>query len=74
MLGQTVAQLCLGFFSRLPIVVEPKEVSVSSDTGILRIRQFDSQLGFTDRLIAYRSHVARGRVRRGLFEGGSTGD
>lgn len=52
MLGQTVAQLCLGFFSRLSIVVEPKEVSVSSDTGILPIRQFDSQLGFTDRFIA----------------------
>ncbi|MEE9184879.1 MAG: IS1380 family transposase [Acidimicrobiia bacterium] len=52
MLGQTVAQLCFGFFSRLPIVVEPKEVSVSSDTGILPIRQFDSQLGFSDRFIA----------------------
>ena len=33
MLGQTVAQLCFDFLSRLPIVVEPKEVSVSSDSG-----------------------------------------
>ncbi len=52
MLGQTVAQLCFDFLSRLPIVVEPKEVSVSSDTGILPIRQFDSQIGFTGRFIA----------------------
>lgn len=52
MVGQTVAQLCFGFFSRLPIVVEPKEVSLSSDTGILPIRQFDSQIGFTDRFVA----------------------
>lgn len=52
MVGQTVAQLCFGFFSRLQIVVEPKEVSVSSDAGILPIRQFDCQLGFTDRFIA----------------------
>ena len=51
MLGQTVAQLCFDFLSRLPIVVEPKEVSVSSDTGILPIRQFDSQIGFTGRFL-----------------------
>ena len=35
MFGQTVAQICFGLYSRLPIVVEPKEVSVSSDAGIL---------------------------------------
>lgn len=52
MLRQAVSQICFDFFSRLPIVVEPKEVSVSSDTGILAIRQFDGQLGFTSRFIA----------------------
>ncbi len=47
-----VVQVCFGFFSRLPIVVEPKDVQVSSDTGILPIRQFDDQIGLTDRFIA----------------------
>lgn len=52
MLKQCVAQICFDFFSRLPIVVEPHEVQVSSDTGILPIRQFDDQIGLTDRLVA----------------------
>ncbi len=52
MVGQAVAQIGFDFFSRLPIVVEPKEVQVSSDAGILPIRQFDDQIGFTDRFIA----------------------
>ena len=33
------------FFSRLSIVVEPHAVQVSSDAGILPIRQFDDQIG-----------------------------
>ncbi|UCC32228.1 MAG: transposase [Phycisphaerales bacterium] len=52
MLKQCVAQICFDFFSRLPIVVEPHEVQVSSDTGILPIRQFDDQIGLTDRFVA----------------------
>jgi hypothetical protein len=52
MVAQTVAQFAFDFFSRLPIVVEPKEVHLSSDAGILPIRQFDDQIGFTDRFIA----------------------
>ena len=49
---QDVAQISLDFFSRLPIVVETRDVSVSSDAGILPIRQFDHQIGYTDRFIA----------------------
>ena len=52
MVRQAVAQICFDFFSRLPIVVEPQVVQVSSDTGILPIRQFDDQIGSTDRFIA----------------------
>jgi hypothetical protein len=52
MVLQGVAQVCFDFFSRLPIVVERKDVQVSSDTGILPIRQFDDQIGSTDRFIA----------------------
>ncbi|HSW44129.1 MAG TPA: hypothetical protein VLM89_10725 [Phycisphaerae bacterium] len=35
MSAQTVEQMCFGFFSRLPIVVEPTEARISSDVGIL---------------------------------------
>ena len=52
MLGRGVAQVYFDFFSRLSIIIETKEVNVSKDTGIPPIRQFDSQLGFTDRFIA----------------------
>ena len=52
MVRQAVTQICFDFVSRLPIVVEPRVVRVSSDTGILPIRQFDDQIGSTDRFIA----------------------
>jgi len=52
MITQTVEQMCFGFFPRLPIVVEPTEAQLSSDVGILPIRQFDDQIGFTERFIA----------------------
>jgi hypothetical protein len=52
MFKQVVRQLGFSFLSRLPIVVEPKPVQVSSDTGILPIREFDHQIGFSERFIA----------------------
>jgi hypothetical protein len=52
MFGQSVSQVCFDFFSRLPIVVQPKDVDLSSDIGILPIRQFDDQLGYSERFIA----------------------
>ena len=52
MIRQAVMQICFGFLSRRPVVVEPHEVQVSSDTGILPIRQFDDQIGLTERFIA----------------------
>ena len=48
---QCVDQIRFDFFPRLPIVVEAKDVQVSSDAGILPLRQFDSQIGFTKRFI-----------------------
>ncbi len=51
MVGQTVAQSCFDFFSRLPIVVEPKEVHLSSDVGILPIRQYNNHIKLTNRFI-----------------------
>ncbi len=49
---QAVAQISFGFFSRLPVVVEAQDVQASSDAGILPLRQFDDQLGLTERFIA----------------------
>lgn len=49
---QSVEQIRFDFFSPLPILVEAKDVQVSSDAGILPIRQFDHQIGYTDRFIA----------------------
>jgi hypothetical protein len=49
---RSVEQLGFDFFSRLPLVVEARAIQVSGDAGILPIRQFDDQIGFTDRFIA----------------------
>jgi hypothetical protein len=48
---QSVDQSCFDFLGRLPIVVEAKAVDVSSDAGILPLRQFDGQIGMTARFI-----------------------
>jgi len=48
---QSVNQICFDFLARCPIVVEAKEVDVSSDAGILPLRQFDGQIGLTERFI-----------------------
>jgi hypothetical protein len=45
-------QLSLGFLGHRPIVVEPGRDQMTSDGGLLPIRQFDEQLGLTGRFIA----------------------
>jgi hypothetical protein len=45
-------QVSFDFFSRVPIIVETRDVQVTSDAGILPLRQFDDQIGFTERFIA----------------------
>jgi hypothetical protein len=52
MSAQPVAQISFDFYSRLPVIVEAQDVQVSSDAGILPLRQFDDQLGLTERFIA----------------------
>jgi len=49
---QPVSQISFDFYSRLPVVVEAQDIQTSSDAGILPVRQFDDQLGLTDRFIA----------------------
>jgi len=51
MAEQDVQQTRFDFFSRLPIIVEAHDTAVTSDAGILRLRQFDHQIGLTDRFI-----------------------
>jgi len=49
---QTAERIRFDFLPGLPIVVEPKATLMSSDAGILPIRQFDDQIAFTERFVA----------------------
>ncbi len=49
MVQQCVGQFGFSFVPGLPVIVEPKNVQVSSDAGILPIKQFDDQIGLTER-------------------------
>jgi len=42
-------QLTFGFFESRPIVVEPTEAQLTTDAGLLVVRQFDEQIGLTQR-------------------------
>jgi hypothetical protein len=49
---QSAAQLSLGFLGAKPIVIEAAEDHLSSDAGLLPIRQFDEALGLTAQFAA----------------------
>ena len=49
---QTVEQVTFGFLPSLPVVVEATAAPLSSDAGMVPIRQFDDQIGFSERFIA----------------------
>jgi hypothetical protein len=44
---QTAWQASFDFWRDLPIVVEPSDAQLSSDAGLLPLRQFDEQIGLT---------------------------
>jgi hypothetical protein len=44
---QTAWQATFDFWGKLPIIVEPSRRQLSSDGGLLPLRQFDEELGFT---------------------------
>lgn len=52
MIVQRVWQKRFGFLPSKPIVVEPVEAPLSSDAGLLPIRQFDEKLGLTAQFVA----------------------
>ncbi len=49
---QSARQLGLGFHPDLPVVVEESAAQLSSDGGLLVIREFDERLKFTERFAA----------------------
>ena len=48
---QSVWQTCFGFFGK-PVVVKPAEAELTSDAGLLPIRQFDEVIGLTEQFTA----------------------
>ena len=47
MIIQTAWQATLDFWDELPIIVEPSRAELSSDAGLLPLRQYDEQIGLT---------------------------
>jgi hypothetical protein len=45
---QSVWQMSFGFFDEKPIVVEASDASLTSDAGLLPIRQLDEGIGLTE--------------------------
>lgn len=50
MSAQTAEQLSFAFLPDLPVVVQPSEGQLSSDAGLLPVRQFDQQWNYTARM------------------------
>jgi Transposase DDE domain group 1 len=50
MSAQTAEQLSFAFLPDLPVVVQPSDGQLSSDAGLLPVRQFDQQWNYTARM------------------------
>jgi hypothetical protein len=44
---QSVWQKCFGFIGSKPVVVQPVDTALTSDAGLLPIRELDERLGLT---------------------------
>jgi hypothetical protein len=49
---QGARQIVLGFHSKLPVVMEVSAAQLSSDAGLLVVREFDERIGLTARFAA----------------------
>ena len=52
MIVQSVWQKCFGFVGAKTIVVQPINTTLSSDAGLLPIRELDERLGWTAQFAA----------------------
>lgn len=64
MIIQTVLPVELEFLGRKPVEVQPVVEAISSNAGLLPIREFDERLGLTAGLAA---QLTDARVRRNLL-------
>jgi len=69
-MSESAWQLSLGFLGSKPILIEPGQDQLTSDAGLLPIRQFDELLGLTGRFaaalddprqLAFVDHMARSK-------------
>src|SRR5260221_4867251 len=66
---QTAWQATFDFGGELPIVVEPSQAQLSSDGGLLLLRQFDEQIGLTRQFAqALRDSRVPGLIEHTFFE------
>lgn len=74
MSSQTVDQLSFGFLPHLPVIVQRHPGQLSSDAGLLPLRQFDQRWNYTQRIAEClvdpkpsRQHSLRSMLRQRLF-------
>lgn len=74
MSSQTVEQLSFDFLPHLPVIVQQHEGQLSSDAGLLPLRQFDQRWDYTGRLAGclvdpkpQRQHSLASMLRQRLF-------
>jgi hypothetical protein len=74
MSSQSAEQLSFDFLPHLPVVVQRHEGQLSSDAGLLPVRQFDHRLGYTERMARClvdpkpgRDHSLLSMLRQRLF-------
>jgi hypothetical protein len=63
MVAQGAEQLTFGFVSQLPVVVQQHTGQISSDSGLLPVREFDDKWNFTARMAACLDDLKPDRVQ-----------
>ena len=71
---QTAWQATFDFWDDLPIVVEPSSAHLTSDAGLLPLRQFDEQIGLTAQFSQVLEDPRAAEVVRLRFYAGLTVD
>jgi hypothetical protein len=74
MSSQGAEQITFDFFADLPVIVQPSEGQISSDAGLLPLRQFDERWNYTSRMVQClhdpclsRDHSLLSMLRQRLF-------